>query len=115
MPEIVNIKKTIYDAASFNEVVNTSFTQLVPQNPKLETQVNNVLSVDEFFRQYNNLFFEIPITGSVNSHEYIAERSLTYAGVSLQGLNDELEFLRQENIQLKNQIVSSTFNNISPQ
>jgi len=60
------------------------------------------------------LFYEIPITGSINSHEYIAERSLTYAGVSLQGIYDELEFLRQENIQLKNQIVSTTFNNLTP-
>ncbi len=114
MGQIVNIKKTIYDAASFNEIVNTSFTQLVPQNPILNPEENNILSVDEFFNQYNNLFYEIPITGSINSHEYIAERSLTYAGVSLQGIYDELEFLRQENIQLKNQIVSTTFNNLTP-
>jgi|LakMenEpi03Aug12_release.lakeMendotaPanAssembly.Ray.scaffolds.fasta_scaffold328146_2 hypothetical protein len=114
MGQIVNIKKTIYDAASFNEVVDTSFTQLVPQNPTINVEENNVLSVDEFFRQYNNLFYEIPLTGSINSHEYIAERSLTYAGVSLQGIYDELEFLRQENIQLKNQIVSTTFTNLTP-
>jgi len=114
MGQIDNIKKTIYDAASFNEVVDTSFTQLVPQNPTINVEENNVLSVDEFFRQYNNLFYEIPLTGSINSHEYIAERSLTYAGVSLQGIYDELEFLRQENIQLKNQIVSTTFTNLTP-
>ena len=114
MGQIVNIKKTIYDAASFNEVVDTSFTQLVPQNPTINVEENNVLSVDKFFRQYNNLFYEIPLTGSINSHEYIAERSLTYAGVSLQGIYDELEFLRQENIQLKNQIVSTTFTNLTP-
>jgi hypothetical protein len=114
MGQIVNIKKTIYDVASFNEVVDTSFTQLVPQNPTINVEENNVLSVDEFFRQYNNLFYEIPLTGSINSHEYIAERSLTYAGVSLQGIYDELEFLRQENIQLKNQIVSTTFTNLTP-
>ena len=44
MAETVNIKKTIYDAASFNEVVDTSFTQLVPQNPTINVEENNVLS-----------------------------------------------------------------------
>ena len=111
MPEIVNIKKTIYDAASFNEVVDTSFTQLIPQNPNIDTNVTNILSVDEFFQQYEAVFFEIPLTGSINSHEYLAERSLNQLGISLDNLYTELEGLRQENVQLKNQIITlSNFN-----
>ena len=114
MAEKIEFIKNVFDKNTYSKVINTSFTQLVPQNPTINVEENNVLSVDEFFRQYNNLFYEIPLTGSINSHEYIAERSLTYAGVSLQGIYDELEFLRQENIQLKNQIVSTTFTNLTP-
>lgn len=111
MGEVVNIKKTIYDAASFNEVVDTSFTQLIPQNPNIDTNVTNILSVDEFFQQYEAVFFEIPLTGSINSHEYLAERSLNQLGISLDNLYTELEGLRQENVQLKNQIITlSNFN-----
>lgn len=111
MGEVVNIKKTIYDAASFNEVVDTSFTQLIPQNPNIDTNVTNILSVDEFFQQYEAVFFEIPLTGSINSHEYLAERSLNQLGISLDNLYTELEGLRQENVKLKNQIITlSNFN-----
>ena len=54
MAETVNIKKTIYDANSFKEVVNTSFTQLIPQDPPTTLDTGSiVLSVQDFFRLYN--------------------------------------------------------------
>jgi len=110
MAESVNIKKTIYNTNSFKEIVDTSFTKLIPKNPTT-TIVNNILSVQDFFKQYENIFFEIPLTGSINSHEYLADRSLNQLGVSLDNLYNELEGLRQENVQLKNQIISlSNFN-----
>ena len=115
MEETVNIKKTIYDANSFKEVVNTSFTQLIPQDPPTTLDTGSiVLSVQDFFRLYNTLFYTIPTTGSLNSHEYIVETSLKYLGVSLDSIYNELELLRQENVRLKNQIVSSTFTNLTP-
>ena len=53
MAETVNIKKTIYDANSFKEVVNTSFTQLIPQDPPTTLDTGSiVLSVQDFFRLY---------------------------------------------------------------
>jgi hypothetical protein len=115
MAETVNIKKTIYDANSFKEVVNTSFSQLVPKDPPVTLDTGSIiLSVQDFFRLYNNLFFTIPTTGSINSHEYIVDTSLKYLGVSLDNIYNELELLRQENVRLKNQIVSSTFTNLTP-
>lgn len=110
MGEIVNIKKTIYNSDSFKKVVDTSFTKLIPQNPTSDTG-SNIPSIQDFFRQYENLFFEIPLTGSINSHEYLAERSLNQLGISLDDIYTELSGLRQENIGLKNQIISlASFN-----
>ena len=114
MGEIVNIKKTIYNNDNFKEIVNTSFTQLIPQNPTSDTG-SNIPSIQDFFRQYENLFFEIPLTGSINSHEYLAERSLNELGISLDSLYNELEGLRQENVSLKNQVITlSNFNTTNP-
>lgn len=112
MGENVNIKKTIYNSNSFKEVVNTSFTKLIPQNPTIDTG-SNLPSIQDFFKTYESLFFEIPLTGSINSHEYLAERSLNELGISLDSLYNELEGLRQENIQLKNQIITLSNFNIS--
>jgi len=114
MAEKVNIKKTIYDSNSFKQIVDTSFTKLIPQNPTLDTG-SNLLSVQDFFRQYETLFFEIPLTGSINSHEYLAERSLNELGISLDSLYNELEGLRQENVSLKNQVITLSNFNITNQ
>ena len=111
MSQEVQLAKKVYGRGLYPQIIDINFNQLIPPTG---SAAPNVLTIPEFFEAYDNLFYEIPLTGSINSHEYIAERSLTYAGVSLQGIYDELEFLRQENIQLKNQIVSTTFTNLTP-
>jgi hypothetical protein len=114
MGEIVNIKKTIYNNDNFKEIVNTSFTQLIPAPSSTDTG-SGLLSVQDFFQQYETLFFSIPLTGSINSHEYLAERSLNELGISLDSLYNELEGLRQENVSLKNQVITlSNFNTTNP-
>lgn len=105
MSEIVKIEKTIY-SNSINNVINNGFTQLVPQTTETTTKPD--MSVDEFFQQYDLLFFEIPPSGSDNSHLGIATKSLEYLGVSLDDLQSELDYLRQENVELKNQILQVT-------
>jgi len=54
------------------------------------------------------LFFEIPPSGSDNSHLGLATKSLEYLGVSLDDLQAEIDSLRQENVELKNQILQAT-------
>ena len=54
------------------------------------------------------MFFEIPPSGSDNSHLGLATKSLEYLGVSLDDLQAEIDSLRQENVELKNQILQVT-------
>ncbi len=61
-------------------------------------QTNSILKKGE-------LFFDIPPTGSENSHLTLATRSLEYIGLSLDDLQNEISLLREENIDLKNQIL----------
>jgi hypothetical protein len=103
--QIVQMEKTIY-SNSINNVINNQFNQLIPKQTPTETTPD--LNINEFFDQYNTLFFEIPPSGSDESHLGLASRSLEYLGVSIEDLQSEIDYLRQENVELKNQILQIT-------
>lgn len=111
MSEQVQIQKTIYSREQFENVVNTSFTELVPPTSSL-APVTPDMSVSDFFNQYNTIFFDIPPSGSDDSHLGLATRSLEYLGLSLEDLQSEIDILRQENAELKNQIIQ--ISNLNP-
>ena len=110
MSEVVQIQKTIYGLQGVNSVIDTSFSQLVP--PTQSAATSSVVSVDDFFQEYYLLFFDIPVTGSESSHLGLAQRSLDYVGISLEDLQNEILNLREENVSLKNQILTITNTNI---
>lgn len=104
MANQVKVAKTIYSLQNFNNVVNTSFSQLTSAPPP-ETSATPDLTVEQFFNEYDILFYEIPLSGSDNSHLELATRSLEYLGLSLEDLQSEISELREENVNLKNQIL----------
>ena len=110
MDEQIKIQKTIYSLDQFNNAVDTQFSQLV--NKSTPDYVKPDVTVAEFFDQYNVLFYQIPPSGSDETHLGLATRSLEYLGLSLENLQSEIEYLRKENVELKNQIVQIT--NINP-
>ncbi len=113
MSEQVKVQKVIYSLQEFNNVVNTQFSQLA--KPITEQQVDLDKTVAEFFDDYNTLFYDIPLSGSDESHLGLATRSLEYLGISLEDLQTEIDTLREENIDLKNQILVSSQINIGTQ
>jgi hypothetical protein len=107
MAEQIKVQKTIYGLNSVETYIDTNFSQFVDP-PKKETPITLDQTVEEFFQQYDDLFYEIPISGSDNSHLDLAIRSLDYVGLSLEDLQLEINILREENIDLKNQILITT-------
>jgi len=107
MAEQVKIQKTIYSTATFNKVVDTDFTQLA-NSKRATTPPEKTVTVNKFFNEYDELFYQIPPSGSEESHLALATRSLDYLGLSLDVLQSEITYLREENIDLKNQIVLSS-------
>jgi hypothetical protein len=99
------LQKTIYSLNGFNNVVDTSFSQLAKTSVTKGTINTPDKTVSQFFQEYDSLFFEIPPTGSDQSHLGLATRSLEYLGLSLETLQSEIDTLREENVNLKNQIV----------
>lgn len=106
MAEIVDVKRKIYGKNTFTNVVDVSFTQLVPPDPVDITQTP--ANVDKFFSDYDTLFYDIPPSGSEFSHTELVKRSSEYIGLSIEELEEEIRNLREENVSLKNQIVSLT-------
>ena len=93
----INLNKNVFNKEDFLKTVNTSFTQLVPPTP-IEVPAMNV---DEFFAEYDRLFYEIPKEGATNSHTYLVETSGEYVNyekinAEIQALLDEISSLRQE-------------------
>tara|TARA_B110000503_G_C6965395_1_gene336897 strand:+ start:75 stop:446 length:372 start_codon:yes stop_codon:yes gene_type:complete len=115
--EAVNLNKQVFEKRQYDRTINTSFTQL-GQSTLVDTG-SALPSVDQFFDYYNQLFFDIPKFGVTNSHEYLIKTSQEYIGASnvvndeINALIEEITQLRQENLELNQQLVSSQITNIS--
>ena len=110
MAQPVTLQKQVYDRNQYKQVIDTSFTQLV--QPTTQDTSSALPSVNQFFDYYNQLFFDIPKFGEVNSHEYLIQTSQEYVGPSnivndeIQALIDEVTELRQENLELQQQLLT---------
>jgi hypothetical protein len=111
MAEQIVLTKLVYDKNQYQKVIDTTFTQLV--QPASQATGSALPTVNEFFDYYNQLFFDIPKFGEINSHEYLIKTSTEYIGASsvvndeLQALIDEVTELRQENLDLQQQLLGS--------
>lgn len=97
MAETIELRKEIYGTATYKKVIDTEFTQLVSQ----EEDVVDDATVDRLFQLYDNLFYQVPLTGASTSHEYLAKRSSEYLGGAVlsdneKALIEEINSLRQQ-------------------
>ena len=94
--EDVNLIKQVRGINTYSKVVDISFSELV--TPVITGSASTV-SVADFFNYYDQLFFDIPVSGSINSHSYLVEKSTQYIGGSVadqekQALIEEINSLR---------------------
>jgi hypothetical protein len=106
MAESIQLSKTVYGKITYPNVVNTEFTQLIRP---ATVEVDNSITIDQFFQAYNDLFFEIPAAGDFNSHEELIKRSTEYTGVNqtsaeIDALLEEINQLRLENLSQQQQL-----------
>lgn len=106
MAEKVQLYKVGFGANTFPKVVDTQFTQFI----KPESPIEEEVTVERFFELYERLFFEIPVTGEFNSHEYLVKRSSEYIGGDIisdneQALLEEINSLRQQLLEANQNIL----------
>ena len=90
----IGFKRQVFNKQSFNNTVDTEFTQLVETPDETFFDVN-LANIEDFFTLYQNLFFNIPKVGDVNSDEFLIRQSTEYIGFeeayeTLEALLDEL-------------------------
>jgi hypothetical protein len=112
MEKVNLLKENFSSKIQYQEVIDTSFTELAFPTPELDNIVN-VPTIDEFFQNYEQLFFEIPKFGETNSHEYLIKTSQEYVGSfnnddTIQALVEEITNLRQENLTLQQQLLTGS-------
>ena len=106
--EKLNLNKRVYAKNQYERVIDTKFSQLANVTPPEVTEAT--ISVDEFFQNYNQIFFQIPKVGEINSHEYLVKTSSEYLDSAplnedIQALIDEINTLQQQNLELNQRII----------
>lgn len=101
-----DLQKTSYAKSTYTQVIDNSFTQLVPPPPEVVVEP----TVGEFFVMYNDLFYDIPKTGEINSHEFLIQKSLEYLGKDplseeFKALLEEVNTLRQQLLDANQEII----------
>ena len=104
--EKIVLNRDVFNKIAFNNTVNTNFTQLDQVPPDLSFFDPNLATVEDFFNLYQNLFFQIPKNGDINSHQYLVIESTAYTGYienqeQIDALLEEITDLREENLQLQ--------------
>lgn len=104
----VDLVKEIYGLNTYTKAIDTNFTELI--SPVIQITAS-VVTVEDFFQYYDNLFFDIPVSGSINSHTYLVERSQQYIGGSVldaekQALIEEINSLRQQLLDINQNFTS---------
>jgi hypothetical protein len=105
----VDFIKETKGISTYKNIIDIDFHEFITEPVIVE---ENPITVDTFFSYYNQLFYDIPVTGD-NSHSTLVERSKQYIGGSSEdpeklALIDEINSLRQQLIDL-----SETYLNIS--
>jgi len=95
-----SLSKTIYNRRDYTAVIDTSFNQFNPPIP-----VEDTMTVEEFFSYYNKIFYDIPPTGNINSHDYLVKTSGQYINAS--STNDETQILLDEITSLRQQLLAA--------
>ena len=101
MAEIIPVQQAVYNKNRFSKVIDTQFREFA-----LETPPTPEVTVEDFFGLYDELFFDIPKEGDINSQRYILNRTAEYLGVKLADDTD-INVLLEEITTLKQQLLTT--------
>ena len=93
----VGFESKVYSRAEADFVLDRSFSQFGQQEPVTEK------TVEQFFIDYEDLYYQIPVEGDINSHEYLIRKSSELVNIEstlqdIQPLLDEITLLRSQSV-----------------
>lgn len=107
MENTVDFVPKVYKRKDVQSVLDRAFREF----GQIEEEQGSKTSIEQFFRSYEDLYYLIPATGSVNSHQYLVEKSSELytpeqAAVDIQPLLDEITLLRSQSVSDQQTIIS---------
>ena len=103
MAQNVNFNREVYNKKTYQKTIDTSFTEIGVES--IEQQINQQPTILDFFTAYNELFYEIPEFGEINSHEFLIATSTEYIGITSN--SEEVEALQNEIAQLRTDLLEA--------
>lgn len=99
----VDLNRKVWDKNKFSKSISTEFNEIIPPSDDIELPT---IDVGTFFQNYSEVFYDIPKTGDVNSHEFLIRQSQDYVGgdtinADILALLQEINSLRQELFELE--------------
>ena len=95
----IDLVKQVYSKTEYPKIIDTNFSQLGVIS--VNQQITATTTVNQFFEYYNELFYEIPAFGDINSHEYLVKTSGEYINYDqdsaiITSLQNEISQLRRD-------------------
>jgi hypothetical protein len=95
----IDLIKQVYSKTEYPKIIDTNFNQLGAIS--VNQQITATTTVNQFFQYYNELFYEIPAFGDLNSHEYLVKTSGEYINYDqdsalITALQNEISQLRRD-------------------
>jgi hypothetical protein len=101
--ERIDLVKKVYSKTEYPKIIDTKFNQLGVVS--ITSQLQNTITVEQFFQNYTELFYEIPAFGDINSHQYLIETSAEYIDYDFN--NEEIQALKAEITQLRKDLLQA--------
>jgi len=122
MAEKLDLNKKSFNKYQYEKVINTKFSQLAISVSEVSSTpiISPPTVINDFFLKYNQLFFDIPKTGTTNSHEYLIKTSTEYIDYKvvndeILALIEEINSLQRQNLELNQKLIDiqlKTVNNL---
>ncbi len=100
--ENIDLKKEVFNKTQYEQVIDTNFSQLGV--PSVSASAEDTISVEEFFSNYNAIFYDIPPNGETNSHQFLVEQSGQY--INFDDLSAEIIALQEEIAGLRKELLA---------
>jgi len=98
----VDLKIEVFNKDQYKQVIDTNFSQLGVTS--VSASAENTISVEEFFGNYNSIFYDIPPDGETNSHEFLVRESGQY--INFDQISDEILALQEEIAGLRKELLA---------
>lgn len=104
----IDLNKPVFNKQEYQKTINTDFSELGVNN--IVEDIQSTPTIEDFFELYNQLFYEIPERGDINSHEFLVQTSGEY--INFQENNEEIQALREEITQLRRDLLNTQIENV---